>query len=157
MTAIHAIPIFYWIYFYSKYFVITSIYIHFQVGFKFDRYSHGSRVNFFYSANKISKWFIRHILSRANVIVYSTSWSDSKKMIFLFSILRFKFFVYSAYFDDRVGGTGTPTGKNQGMVRIISATKTRGPERVWCRLWYRPKNGGNVTTSVTVAAKVKVR
>lgn len=42
------------------------------------------------------------------------------------------------------------------MVRIISATKTRGPERVWCRLWYRPENGGNVTTSVTVAAKVKV-
>ncbi|XP_060811054.1 beta-1,4-galactosyltransferase galt-1 isoform X2 [Bombus pascuorum] len=69
---------------------------------------------------------------------------------------KFKFFVYSAYFDNRVGGTGAPTGKNQGMVRIISATKTRGPERVWCRLWYRPKNGGNVTTSVTVAAKVKV-
>lgn len=69
---------------------------------------------------------------------------------------RFKFFVYSAYFDDRVGGTGAPTGKSQGMVRIISATKTRGPERVWCRLWYRPENGGNVTTSVTVAAKVKV-
>ncbi|XP_034193188.2 uncharacterized protein LOC117610200 isoform X1 [Osmia lignaria lignaria] len=67
---------------------------------------------------------------------------------------RFKFFVYSAYFDDRVGGT--PSGKNQGMVRIISATKTRGPERVWCRLWYRTENGENVTASVTVAAKVKV-
>ncbi|XP_076763785.1 uncharacterized protein LOC143431133 [Xylocopa sonorina] len=69
---------------------------------------------------------------------------------------RFKFFVYSAYFDDRVGGVGTAANKNQGMVRIISATKTRGPERVWCRLWYRPENGGNVTASVTVAAKVKV-
>lgn len=79
-----------------------------------------------------------------------------KRSYFLLSILRFKFFVYSAYFDDRVGGAGTPTGKNQGMVRIISATKTRGPERVWCRLWYRPQNGGNVTASVTVAAKVKV-
>ncbi|XP_026673154.1 uncharacterized protein LOC108629486 isoform X2 [Ceratina calcarata] len=69
---------------------------------------------------------------------------------------RFKFFVYSAYFDDRVGGVAAPTGKNQGVVRIISATKTRGPERVWCRLWYRPENGGNSTISVTVAAKVKV-
>ncbi|XP_076170321.1 uncharacterized protein LOC143148178 isoform X2 [Ptiloglossa arizonensis] len=69
---------------------------------------------------------------------------------------RFKFFVYSAYFDDRVGGAGSPTGKTQGMVRIISATKTKGPERVWCRFWYRPENGGNVTASVTVAAKVKV-
>ncbi|XP_076646085.1 uncharacterized protein LOC143355276 [Halictus rubicundus] len=69
---------------------------------------------------------------------------------------RFKFFVYSAYFDDRVGGAGTPAGKKQGMVRIISATKTKGPERVWCRFWYRTENGGNVTASVTVAAKVKV-
>ncbi|XP_043263633.1 uncharacterized protein LOC122403902 isoform X1 [Colletes gigas] len=69
---------------------------------------------------------------------------------------RFKFFVYSAYFDDRVGGAGSPTGKTQGMVRIISATKTKGSERVWCRFWYLPENGGNVTASVTVAAKVKV-
>ncbi|XP_076379257.1 uncharacterized protein LOC143259735 [Megalopta genalis] len=69
---------------------------------------------------------------------------------------RFKFFVYSAYFDDRVGNAGTPAGKKQGMVRIISATKTRGPERVWCRFWYRTETGGNVTASVTVAAKVKV-
>lgn len=70
---------------------------------------------------------------------------------------RFKFFVYSAYFDDRVSGAGGPAGKSQGVVRVISATKTRGPERVWCRLWYRQQNGANVTASVTVAAKVKVR
>lgn len=70
---------------------------------------------------------------------------------------RFKFFVYSAYFDNRVSGAGTPAGKSQGVVRVISATKTRGPERVWCRLWYRQQNGANVTVSVTVAAKVKVR
>lgn len=69
---------------------------------------------------------------------------------------RFKFFVYSAYFDDRVSGTGTSLGKSQGMVRIISATKTKGPERVWCRFWYRAENERNVTSSVTVAAKVKV-
>ncbi|XP_078038157.1 uncharacterized protein LOC144470636 [Augochlora pura] len=72
------------------------------------------------------------------------------------AVSRFKFFVYSAYFDDRVGNAGTSPGKKQGMVRIISATKTRGPERVWCRFWYRTETGGNVTASVTVAAKVKV-
>lgn len=70
---------------------------------------------------------------------------------------RFKFFVYSAYFDDRISSVGTPVGKSQGVVRVISATKTRGPERVWCRLWYRQQNDANVTASVTVAAKVKVR
>ncbi|KAG7189458.1 hypothetical protein KM043_017154 [Ampulex compressa] len=68
---------------------------------------------------------------------------------------RFKFFVYSAYYDDRVGGSASGV-KGQGMVRVVSATKTRGPERVWCRLWYRSQNGGNITASVTVAAKVKV-
>lgn len=77
-------------------------------------------------------------------------------MLVFFAWSRFKFFVYSAYYDDRVSGAGTPAGKNQGVVRVISATKTRGPERVWCRLWYRQQNGANVTASVTVAAKVKV-
>ncbi|XP_015597945.1 uncharacterized protein LOC107269043 [Cephus cinctus] len=62
---------------------------------------------------------------------------------------RYKFFVYSAYYDDRGGSPN-------GLVRVIGATKTRGPERVWCRFWYRTKYGGNTTTSVTVAAKVKV-
>jgi hypothetical protein len=40
---------------------------------------------------------------------------------------------------------------------VIGATKTRGPERVWCRLWYRT-NESNVTTFVsrTVQAKIKV-
>ncbi|XP_012283915.1 beta-1,4-galactosyltransferase galt-1 isoform X2 [Orussus abietinus] len=60
---------------------------------------------------------------------------------------RFKFFVYSAYFDDRVGA-------GPGLVRVIGATRTRGPERVWCRFWYR--RDGNATASLTVAAKVKV-
>lgn len=70
---------------------------------------------------------------------------------------RFKFFVYSAYYDDRVAaGNGASGNVNKGIVRVISATKTRGPERVWCRLWYRQQNSGNVTASVTVAAKVKV-
>jgi hypothetical protein len=61
---------------------------------------------------------------------------------------RFKFFVFSAFFDNR---------KGQRSVRVIGATKTRGPERVWCRLWYRT-NESNVTTFVsrTVQAKIKV-
>ncbi|XP_063975703.1 uncharacterized protein LOC135161763 [Diachasmimorpha longicaudata] len=75
---------------------------------------------------------------------------------------RYKFFVYSAYFDDRNGGNPTSKHtlkslKSPGSIRIIGATKTRSPERVWCRLWYRrPPNASNVTLSVTVAAKTKV-
>lgn len=67
---------------------------------------------------------------------------------------RFKFFVFSAYYDRRDGGK---------LLRVIGATKTRGPERVWCRFWY-PK--GNITNaadrhaikyeSATVMARVKV-
>lgn len=118
---------------------------------------------------------------------------------------RFKFFVYSAYYDDRIfnpssanymninnikfpsniiiGGSksGRPSGNinnnsnkskaqsssfnkknNPGLIRIIGATKTRTPEHVWCRLWYRhehydPTNGNNITIqSITVAARVQV-
>lgn len=124
-------------------------------------------------SNKISEFLCIPFYFQTNLFVISFQVSkylsfsfiviQNENCPFLFSkirvsfILRFKFFVYSAYFDDRVGGAGSPTGKTQGMVRIISATKTKGPERVWCRFWYRPENGGNVTASVTVAAKVKVR
>ncbi|XP_057332893.1 uncharacterized protein LOC130672365 [Microplitis mediator] len=88
---------------------------------------------------------------------------------------RFKFFVYSAYYDDRaVGGRNGGSSnsnimqssklkgkitlnKSPGLIRVIGATKTRTPERVWCRLWYRfERNNTNVTLSVTVAAKIKV-
>ncbi|XP_011503517.1 PREDICTED: uncharacterized protein LOC105366691 isoform X2 [Ceratosolen solmsi marchali] len=69
---------------------------------------------------------------------------------------RFKFFVYSAYYDERVGGGIIRNhGSNSGVIRVIGATKTRGPEKVWCRLWYL-HNSNNITTSITVAAKVKV-
>lgn len=61
---------------------------------------------------------------------------------------RFKFFVFSAFYDRRVGK----------LIRIIGATKTRVPEKVWCRFVY---NIGNVTVpnyrSVSVMARVKVR
>lgn len=66
---------------------------------------------------------------------------------------RFKFFVYSAFYDRRSGGR---------LVRVIGATKTRGPEKVWCRLWYRRTlaNGTSAAaaayTSASVVARVKV-
>lgn len=61
---------------------------------------------------------------------------------------RFKFFVFSAYYDRRDGK----------MIRIIGATKTRGPEKVWCRFWYPYKDSNNRTKyfSATVMARVKV-
>lgn len=80
-------------------------------------------------------------------------------MLILFCfVFRFKFFVYSAYYDERVsaGGFGA-RATSSGVVRVIGATKTRGPEKVWCRLWYSARGSKNFTVSVTVAAKVKVR
>lgn len=60
---------------------------------------------------------------------------------------RFKFFVFSAYFDRRGGK----------LVRVIGATKTRGPEKVWCRFVYQ---GGNASAptyhTATVMARVKI-
>lgn len=60
---------------------------------------------------------------------------------------RFKFFVFSAFYDRRGGK----------LIRIIGATKTRVPEKVWCRFLY---NTGNATApsyrSVSVMARVKV-
>lgn len=60
---------------------------------------------------------------------------------------RFKFFVFSAFYDRRGGK----------LIRIIGATKTRVPEKVWCRFVY---NIGNATApnyrSVSVMARVKV-
>ena len=41
------------------------------------------------------------------------------------------------------------------MIRVIGATKTRGPERVWCRLWY-PDSNGTKYKSASVMARVKV-
>lgn len=58
---------------------------------------------------------------------------------------RFKFFVYSAFYDRRGGR----------LIRVIGATKTRGPEKVWCRFWYPSVNGSRYR-SASVAAKVKV-
>ncbi|XP_055592799.1 uncharacterized protein LOC129744346 isoform X2 [Uranotaenia lowii] len=59
---------------------------------------------------------------------------------------RYKFFVFSAFYDRRDGK----------LVRIIGATKTRGPEKVWCRFWYQ--TGSNTTRyrSASVMARVKI-
>lgn len=60
---------------------------------------------------------------------------------------RFKFFVFSAFFDRRAGK----------LIRIIGATRTHAPEKVWCRFLY---NVGNKTApnyrTVSVMARVKV-
>ncbi|XP_018901984.2 LOW QUALITY PROTEIN: beta-1,4-galactosyltransferase galt-1 [Bemisia tabaci] len=53
----------------------------------------------------------------------------------------FKFFVYSAYLDQR----------GNKLIRVIAATKTRNPERVWCRLWSPSGNDSQI-----VNGKVKV-
>ncbi|KAK6642822.1 hypothetical protein RUM43_004324 [Polyplax serrata] len=60
---------------------------------------------------------------------------------------RSKFYVYSAYYDKRRGRS----------IRIIGATKTRGPDRVWCRLWY-PVNSANKTqfASFSIPAQFKM-
>ncbi|KAL1117254.1 hypothetical protein AAG570_004580 [Ranatra chinensis] len=55
---------------------------------------------------------------------------------------RYKFFVFSAYYDWRGGNR---------VIRVMGATKTRGPDRVWCLLWYQNNNS---TYSITVPAKV---
>ncbi|XP_053960251.1 uncharacterized protein LOC128864555 isoform X1 [Anastrepha ludens] len=67
---------------------------------------------------------------------------------------RFKFFVFSAYYDRRDGAK---------LVRVIGATKTRTPERVWCRFWYpqQPQQQQQQQhtppyASATVMARVKV-
>lgn len=59
---------------------------------------------------------------------------------------RFKYFVFSAYYDRRDGR----------MLRIIAATKTRSPEKVFCRMWYALDVNNTKFRSVSVMARVKV-
>lgn len=59
---------------------------------------------------------------------------------------RFKFFVFSAFYDRRGGR----------LIRVIGATKTRGPEKVWCRLWYQQGTNSSMLRSSSVVARVKV-
>ena len=40
--------------------------------------------------------------------------------------LKHKFYVYSAYYDDRKGR----------IIRVIGATQTKKGDRVWCKYWY---------------------
>ncbi|XP_058059014.1 uncharacterized protein LOC131209879 [Anopheles bellator] len=59
---------------------------------------------------------------------------------------RYKFFVFSAFYDRRDGK----------LVRIIGATKTRGPEKVWCRFWYQTGANSTKYRSASVMARVKI-
>lgn len=59
---------------------------------------------------------------------------------------RFKFFVFSAFYDRRGGK----------LIRVIGATKTRGPEKVWCRFWYPVGPNNSTYRSSSVMARVKV-
>lgn len=59
---------------------------------------------------------------------------------------RFKFFVFSAYYDRREGR----------MLRIIGATKTRSPEKVFCRMWYSLDANNTKFRSISIMARVKV-
>ncbi|EAA14595.4 AGAP010096-PA, partial [Anopheles gambiae str. PEST] len=59
---------------------------------------------------------------------------------------RYKFFVFSAFYDRRDGK----------LVRVIGATKTRGPEKVWCRFWYQTGVNSTKYRSASVMARVKV-
>lgn len=57
--------------------------------------------------------------------------------------------MFSAFYDQR---------KGQRTVRVIGATKTRGPERVWCRMWYKISEfNTSAHISITIPAKIKVR
>ncbi|KFB42425.1 AGAP010096-PA-like protein [Anopheles sinensis] len=59
---------------------------------------------------------------------------------------RYKFFVFSAFYDRRDGK----------LVRVIGATKTRGPEKVWCRFWYQTGVNSTKYRSASVMARVKI-
>lgn len=55
--------------------------------------------------------------------------------------------MFSAFYDHRGGRS----------VRVIGATKTRGPDRVWCRFWYQSVSANKtVVTSFSVPAHIKV-
>ncbi len=59
---------------------------------------------------------------------------------------RNKFYVYSAFFDARGGG--------RRVVRVVGATRTKHPEKVWCRLYYKDEEeddeGEATTTQVEI-------
>ncbi|KAL3272977.1 hypothetical protein HHI36_014434 [Cryptolaemus montrouzieri] len=61
---------------------------------------------------------------------------------------RYKFFVFSAFYDRR---------RLQRSVRIIAATKTRGPDKVLCKFWYKSMDDNPANfTSKWVQAKIRV-
>ena len=60
-------------------------------------------------------------------LTYFTANSSSKDATWLPVVnSRHKFYVYSAFYDDRKGK----------IIRIVGATLTKKSERVWCKYWY---------------------
>lgn len=59
---------------------------------------------------------------------------------------KHRFFVFSAYYERR----------DNRQIRVIGATKTFRPDKVWCRMWYRNEQNGTVFRSSTVLANVQV-
>jgi len=52
---------------------------------------------------------------------------------------KHKFFVYSAFYDDR----------EKPLVRLIAATKTKKPDKVWCKLYYKDKEPVIVSAGIS--------
>lgn len=53
---------------------------------------------------------------------------------------KHKFFVYSAYYDDRKGR----------IIRVVGATQTKKSDRVWCKYWY------NNSSTLIVNGAIKI-
>lgn len=82
----------------------------------------------------------------ANLPPYTTNAKPSDGEWQVVNGTRFKFFVFSAYYDRRDGR----------MLRVVGATKTRSPEKVWCRMWYPIDSNNTRFRSISVMARVKV-
>ncbi|XP_045478105.1 beta-1,4-galactosyltransferase galt-1 [Harmonia axyridis] len=79
---------------------------------------------------------------------YPTHLSPSKGSWQIVNGTRYKFFVFSAFYDRR---------KLQRSIRIIAATKTRGPDKVSCKFWYKSADDNPANfTSKWVPAKIRV-
>nr|XP_023024276.1 uncharacterized protein LOC111512394 [Leptinotarsa decemlineata] len=92
-------------------------------------------------------YVIPDVASSASNQLTCLDYSQKRINVFAFCF-RNKFFVFSAFYDRR---------KGQKIIRVIGATRTRGPEKVWCRLWYKTNEFNSSShVSVTVAAQTKV-
>lgn len=102
----------------------------------------------FFTRRAHQLYFVQQYFDKGQLPAYPDYISISDGSWQMVNRSRYRFFVFSAYFDQR---------RHQRSIRIIAATKTRGPERVWCRLWYKANdNSSTYNISMTVPAKLKV-